>query len=394
MTQPPPSTPTPRRFLLSKRPPQSQRTPVSGPPVFASSQRFQTTPRFAQPSSTQRPSTQRPPSTPGFPSTARLPRHQDPIHDALDSSPLNSSPPDATATVIQSARSTLKASTQRVKERIEIDSDADSNSQDDDEEHISRPSRLVAKDSIEIESDAPGDTQGDTQSDLVERTPKRRRISITPTHSWENNAIDNDTAHLKEEDDVYHSTSEQNEMLLDDKDAILPDEDSRMSEEPDIPDFDETDVTKIQPTFQRAPRFKVSDIEAARQESLAVAFSPQRRGPKYVAGGLAAELQSWLADVKGWGDEHRPADLVMRIVIDEVRPGNRMCIVKGRRIVEAGEMREEIAARLMLAGEGRLTGLGQKASVVVGSSVAISQPAWEVVLQGTKWIVACDWAVL
>ncbi|KAJ0160975.1 hypothetical protein CTA2_6995 [Colletotrichum tanaceti] len=385
MTQPPPSTPTPRRFLLSKRPPASQQqTPGSGIQGFSGSQRFQTTPRFAPP-----PATQRPPSTPVFPGTLRPSRSRDPIHDALDSSP-----PAASASAMRSALET--AGTQRQKTRIDIDSDIESESQHEQEEHLPPPATLRSFDSIEVESEPPSTLQ----SEIEERTPKRRRISISPAPSWYDDAEEDVNMSFHDERAVEGLGSEdedeeEDEELLDAEDEHSSDFDAPNREEEDlgIPDRHERDVPKTQPTFHRAPQFKISETEAARQEGLPPAFSPQRRGAKYVAGGLAAELQAWLAEVKGWTGSDRPADLVMTIVIDELRAGNRMYLIRGRRIVESEGANEEIAARLMLAGEGRLTGLGQKAPVVVGSTVAISQPAWEVELEGTRWIVACDWTV-
>ncbi|CAI0650810.1 unnamed protein product [Colletotrichum noveboracense] len=380
MTQPPPSTPTPRKFLLTKRPPLSQKTPGSAGPAFANSQRFQATPRFAPPS-TNRPSTQRPPSTPGFPGSIRPSRHVDPIHDALESSPL-----EGPATVTR-PRSTI-AGTQRVKERIQIESDDESDSHDG-EIPAPRATGFSVNDSIEAESEA----SSDVQSDLEERVPKRRRISVSSVPSWHDDAEDHFEGNPKEQDEV-HEVAQEEEELPDANDRMLVDaEDVLMDEDPSLPEPNDGETTKTQPKFHQAPRFKIAETEGPRQEGLPEAFSPQRRGPKYIAGGLAAELQSWLAEVKGWSGGDRPADLVMRIIIDEISPGNRMYFVRGRRIIDDGEMREEIAARLMLAGEGRLTGLGQKAPVLVGSCVSISQPAWEVVLQSTRWLVACDWAV-
>ncbi|KAK1980935.1 hypothetical protein LZ30DRAFT_721798 [Colletotrichum cereale] len=380
MTQPPPSTPTPRRFLLSKRPQASQQqTPGSAPPVFAGSQRFQTTPRFAPPSATQRP-----PSTPVFPGTLRPSRHRDPIHDALDSSP--------TDAPVSGTRSALGTGTQR-HNRIEIDSDNESDLHYEQDGVCLPPATFVANDSIEIESEPPSVLHSDTE----ERTPKRRRISISPVPSWHHDAQE-DVAMSHGDDLVIQHNEDgyEHEGIPDAGEESPSDLDTPHMGEEDlsIPDRHEGDMPKTQPTFRRAPRFKVSDAETSRQEGLPEAFSPQRRGTKYVAGGLAAELQSWLAEVKGWTGGDRPADLVMNIVIDELRAGNRMYLVRGRRIVGDGEASEQIAARLMLAGEGRLTGLGQKAAVAVGSTVAISQPAWEVELDGSRWIVACDWAVL
>lgn len=319
-----------------------------------------------------------------FPGTLRPSRSRDPIHDALDSSP-----PAAPASATRSA---LGTGTQRHKNRIEIDSDIESESQHEQEEHLPPPATFRSFDSIEVESEPPSALQ----SEIEERTPKRRRISISPAPSWYDDAEEDVDMILHDERAVKGSGNEdEDEELPDAKDEHPPDSDAPNGDEEDLgtPDRHERGAPKTQPTFHRAPRFKISEAEAARQEGLPPAFSPQRRGAKYVAGGLAAELQAWLAEVKGWTGSDRPADLVMTIVVDELRAGNRMYLIRGRRIVESEGVNEEIAARLMLAGEGRLTGLGQKASVVVGSTIAISQPAWEVELEGTRWIVACDWSV-
>ncbi|OHE94136.1 hypothetical protein CORC01_10593 [Colletotrichum orchidophilum] len=378
MTQPPPSTPTPRRFLLSKRTPASQQqTPGSGPPVFAGSQRFQPTPRFAPPSSTQRP-----PPTPVFPGSLRPSRHRNPIHDALDSSPTDA-PASAT-------RPTLGAGTQRQNHRIDIDSDGSDSPPEEDQDELP-PMVVAVNDSIEIESEPPSVLH----SGIEERTPKRRRISVSPALSWQEELQEDVTmGYLEEEEPLPQKSESGNEQLPDaDEDLPLGMNPGQTDDDLTIPPRTAGDPAKTQPTFHRAPRFKVSEADAVRQEGLPEAFSPQRRGAKYVAGGLAAELQTWLAEVKGWTGGNRPADLVMSIAVDEVRHGNRMCLVRGRRIVADGAAREEIAARLMLAGEGQLTGLGQKSPVAVGGVVAISQPAWEIELQDGRWIVACDWAV-
>ncbi|KAF9882244.1 udp-transferase [Colletotrichum karsti] len=300
------------------------------------------------------------------------------------------SPPEAPPTATRYGRSTL-GGTQRVKERIEIESDDESDLQDG-AKVAPQLTGFSVNDSIEAESV----TSSQVHSDIDERTPKRRRISVSSALSWQDDNRDDLSGAFHEEPPVYdEDAEEEDEVIPDVREEFSPDvEDMSMDEDPGLPDPNPGEPAKTQPKFHQAPRFKIQEAQNPRQEGLPEAFSPQRRGPKYIAGGLAAELQSWLAEVKGWGGGDRPPDLVMNIVIDEVSPGNRMYLVKGRRIVEDEDTTEEISARLMLAGEGRLTGLGQKAPVVLGSSVAISQPAWEVKLEGTNWIVACDWAIL
>ncbi|TDZ44662.1 hypothetical protein CTRI78_v009455 [Colletotrichum trifolii] len=313
MTQPPPSTPTPRRFPFSKRPPPSaQKTPGSGAPGFASSQRFHATPRFAPPSSSRVP-----PSTPAFPGSIRSSRKVDPIHDALDSS--QDAPPTVT-------RPRAGPGTQ--KEVIDSDSEFASDSQDD-EPLLPPPRRATGvpvHDSIEIES-------SDTQSDGAQRTPKRRRISISPAQSSMSVFAED-----KHADNVKREPVGEDNGLSDVDGRILAGDDHDLDEDMGIPDPGVGETSKTQPTFHRAPRFKVSEAELARTEGLPDAFSPQRRGQRYVPGGLAAEMQSWLAEVKGWaGGGDRAPDLVMQIAVDGVVPGNRMYLVNGRRIVEGEE---------------------------------------------------------
>jgi hypothetical protein len=142
-----------------------------------------------------------------------------------------------------------------------------------------------------------------------------------------------------------------------------------------------------QPTFNAPPRFKPVEGEPE-TEGLPIAFSPQRKGVKYVTNGLAAQLQGWLSEVKGWeGVESSHPDPVLKATIDEVRPGRRMYLVLAR--LESAT----ISRRFILAGEGRLTGLGQRAELGVGSVVVVAQPVWDVELEGETWIVACDWHI-
>lgn len=158
------------------------------------------------------------------------------------------------------------------------------------------------------------------------------------------------------------------------------------SEEEDI-DPTGRDVAALQqPTFRAAPRFKPTEGDPAAEGILPAAFSPQRRGAKYLPNGLAAELQGWLSDVKRWDEDGStgPGKEKFQVLVREVSEGGRrMYLVRG-----AGE--EE---RYVLAGEGRLTGLGRRAVVREGSIVEVEGPVWEVELEGGRWTVCCEWWV-
>ena len=236
------------------------------------------------------------------------------------------------------------------------------------------------------------------------RSPKRRRISIASSEP-ENSPV-------KEED----SDSQQSEDidLISLPDAIPEDDD-------DDDDNDNNTVTSIllstnKPAFHPAPRFKPAEppdnnsttFPSHADTYLDSIFSPQRRGAKYLAGGLAAELRDWLVDVKGGVDgegEVRASSAVLgfdvltgaaagaavvRVAVEEVTGGGPgMALVAGRVVGGFGE-----GVRVILAGEGSIEGLGgNRGRVVPGAVVAVAPPAWDVELDG-RWAVACRWEVV
>lgn len=142
--------------------------------------------------------------------------------------------------------------------------------------------------------------------------------------------------------------------------------------------------TQAQPVFRPPPRFKQAPEEQDRNDILPAVFSPQRKGAKYITGGLAAELQGWLSDIKNQ-DGPRAAEQV-RFTVEEVKVGVRMYLVTG---TVDGER-----TKVMLAGEGKLSALGRRPVVTEGSRVALGQLGWDIVLDGEKWNVACDWTLL
>jgi hypothetical protein len=147
------------------------------------------------------------------------------------------------------------------------------------------------------------------------------------------------------------------------------------------------------PSFQRPPVFRQAEVDAAVLDTLPPAFSPQRKGARYVPGGLAAELQGWLSQVKGSeiGDVRTATT---KIHVEEVRSGGRMYLVTATRAESPGNSVDR-PMRIILAGEGQLTGLGQHPPIFSGSLIEILQPTWEITLDGDGlWLVACNWRVL
>lgn len=260
----------------------------------------------------------------------------------------------------------------------------------------------VRSDSIEVESDESGTSQEvgeEEKQEGEENTPpaeprdasknvlsasdwsrsppsreaKRRKLSISPSPE----ALPTET----EPDPVVSPYGSLN-TAEDDEEAASEEGDAYS----DIDDMNsDTEPAAKQPTFRAAPRFKPLDYTLP--DSLPVAFSPQRRGAKYLSNGLAATLQGWLSDVKGWEGEDRPAESTFLVTITEVRAGRRMYLARAR---PQGETQTK---RLVLAGEGELTGLGNRADVVVGSAVKVTGPLWDAEIEGVSWIVACNWCV-
>jgi hypothetical protein len=167
------------------------------------------------------------------------------------------------------------------------------------------------------------------------------------------------------------------------------------------------------PTFRAGPRFKLTeppDKFTPHPDAYLSAdiFSPQRRGAKYLPGGLAAELRDWLVDVKGGVDgegEVKATSSALsftsatggaaKVVVGEVvRGGPGMTLVSGR-VVDG----DDGDVRVILAGEGSIEGLGgdggagNRSQVVSGAMVAIVPPAWDVELDG-QWAVAYRWEVV
>ncbi|KAL2758174.1 hypothetical protein ACRALDRAFT_1080122 [Sodiomyces alcalophilus JCM 7366] len=400
MTQgahPPPSTPTPRRFLLSKRGPassvsssqqqqqqQQDQEATPAPRQFqvapwggSNSQRFQTTPRFAPPSS----SANTPPgprsSTPagltllgfGFPGTQRRQR-DDPIRDDGSEDGGDLSP-------LWRARDAPSVARW---DSIEVDS-------------TSSISTMSVQDQDE-------GVTSDMATELKGPTPKRRRVEVSSEDEEEEEEEEED-----EEEGDGESMSES--MSVEEEPPGDSNEEELSDALPESPLGQACENGIQQPTFRPAPRFKLSESDqTARLEGLPEAFSPQRRGARYVPGGLAAGMQSWLAEVRDWGDDDgwaantdtdTNAKTAARVVVDEVRDGRRMYLVRGRRVAgyKSADGGGELSMRLLLAGEGKLTGLARRAAVRVGSVLVVSQPTWEVMLEDQgQWTVACDWVVV
>ncbi|ORY57255.1 uncharacterized protein BCR38DRAFT_110185 [Pseudomassariella vexata] len=168
-------------------------------------------------------------------------------------------------------------------------------------------------------------------------------------------------------------------------------------------EVDPTELAQLQsaqqPTFRKAPRFKQVELAAEQQhEPLPDAFSPHRRGAKYVPGGLAAELRDWLMDIEATTGSKRDGEWLAKILVSEARTSPGMILARGKRVhddEDQGPAEDPGTLNIILAGEGRLIGLARRNEVAPGSVIGIAKPVWEVDIQMEgRWAVACDWVVL
>ncbi|KAL6906921.1 hypothetical protein GGI43DRAFT_396156 [Trichoderma evansii] len=339
-------TPTPRRFLLPRRSTQSSSQTPGAPP------QFQSTPRFGS-SSAPRP-------TQGM----ELEIEED--EDVISESSLSGD--DGEATV---------GATQRGSRRhvLDVESEAGSSSQ----ERLSPDEGEKPKGHswLDIQSQSPSEA---SQGIEMGREAKRRKMSISPTPVLGVPDIEkaDGTAH----GDIDYGAYDRAIADSEDEGSVM----SRDNNSEESPIAALNTKALQQPVFQQAPRFKPLTADD-HLGGLPAAFSPQRRGAKYVTGGMAAQLQGWLSEVKSWEENGEKITSGVKIHVEQIRSGRRMYLIEGR------ASSENVPQKWILAGEGKLTGLGKRAEVEMGSVVLIEQPTWDVELEGSVWNVACEWSI-
>ncbi|KAF2186174.1 hypothetical protein K469DRAFT_573773 [Zopfia rhizophila CBS 207.26] len=153
-------------------------------------------------------------------------------------------------------------------------------------------------------------------------------------------------------------------------------------------------------------------------------FSPRKAGQKYVPGGLASTLQTWILDAANTGYAAQNSHTVvwgrgkedgvkMRLKVEDMWSGNAgsrgvsidevECypggVVFARGDIEVGSYNASRVAgsggdvRALLAGNGGVRSAGVT-RVREGAVVGIKAPLWDVDIQGEKWAVGVDWVML
>lgn len=138
----------------------------------------------------------------------------------------------------------------------------------------------------------------------------------------------------------------------------------------------------------RRPAFLRASLAPSEQpEPLPEAFSPHRRGEKFVPGGMAATLQQWVIETgqkaaqsrRGQG-YLRGEEYVLRCVVASMSGRAPLTIL--------GTLSDGTEVRLLL-----VVG-SNKTKVLVGSDLGVRAPVWDIQLEGRSWTVGVDWKVV
>jgi hypothetical protein len=235
----------------------------------------------------------------------------------------------------------------------------------------------------------------DIEHRIEERNPKRRRLSSSPILENNDQALDD-----------YEGFVDLTELSPFATVASPPK--SRHPVSSTAPRFLPSTQSFPQPTevtFLKPPRFLPPDAseQGHLTDPLPEQFSPHRRGQKYVAGGLAAEVRDWLVNIESArpsnSTTNKDSPWLLKLMIDAISGGGRagMTLVRGHQVLSADLDRVIDSLGVIcviLAGEGTGNGLQKHSKVEVGKVVGIKGPLWDVVIEGDKWGVGVDWKVL
>jgi hypothetical protein len=235
----------------------------------------------------------------------------------------------------------------------------------------------------------------DIENRIEERNPKRRRLSSSPIPENDDQAL--------EDREGFDDLKELSPLA-----TVASPPKSRHPVSSTAPRFLPSTQSFPQPTevtFHKPPRFL--PLDASEQghltDPLPQQFSPHRRGQKYVAGGLAAEVRDWLVNIESAipsnSTSKKDSPWLLKFMIDAFSGGERagMTLVRGHQVLSDdldGVIDSLGVIRVILAGEGAGTGLQKDSKVEVGKVVGIKDPLWDVVIEGEKWGVGVDWKVL
>ncbi|KAG8625431.1 hypothetical protein KVT40_007182 [Elsinoe batatas] len=136
-----------------------------------------------------------------------------------------------------------------------------------------------------------------------------------------------------------------------------------------------------EPIASSKPSFLRSSLPSHSIDPSPEFFSPHRRGQRFVPGGMAAEMQSWITEL-GTSTASRRADV-----------SGFSAVVEVDRIMDDGVLLLE--ARI-LSGDRLFAMLESKPGVTVrqGDRLGIRDPTWETDHKGKRILVGVDWHIV
>ncbi|KAK4539432.1 hypothetical protein LTR36_010953 [Oleoguttula mirabilis] len=142
----------------------------------------------------------------------------------------------------------------------------------------------------------------------------------------------------------------------------------------------------------RPPFLRPSVAAQEPSEPLPEAFSPHRRGQKFVPGGMAATVQQWVIETGQAAVQSRRGqaylrgdDFAMRVKVEDVK-GDGPFLALAR--TANGEAVNVLLTRSAI-------GAGPRAAEVrEGDVVGIRAPTWNTQTDGRSWAVGVDWKVI
>ncbi|KAL8946337.1 MAG: hypothetical protein Q9222_007250 [Ikaeria aurantiellina] len=355
MAPPPPATPNPRRFASVKHPkPQS---PFLHPdsssqiPQGSSSRQFASTPSLS------------------FKTARQQPQSSSPVTRAalFSSSPLVPRP--------------LRPVIRREQDEIDDGGSELYGKEGNIVRHPPNQKPIIGfhNESIEDSHSPPSSTKPPTQkaSEIIEEdaepsplpSRKRRRLSISTSSppSSPNGA----------------TSPQQNNTSIHSNPFILSPKRLSATSQPSHPTFLTSSSSPSQPLIPSRPPFVLPPRSLSPPPTaLNALFSPQRRGQRFVSGGLAEMVRGWVVEVASTSAQMAGEAERIRVRDTGGGIGGRSLLVKGEE-VDQGDEREWM-----------LVGGDRGAEVRRGDLVSMSGPRWDVEMIGMRtWRVGVEWDV-
>ncbi|KAL9626023.1 MAG: hypothetical protein Q9204_007646, partial [Flavoplaca sp. TL-2023a] len=147
------------------------------------------------------------------------------------------------------------------------------------------------------------------------------------------------------------------------------------------------------------PSFVLPPRSPSPQPNTLPIFSPQRRGAKYVPGGMASTVRDWVIEIAGTATRRKEEewDVVLRVGAVGEGDGGRVVLIQESGVMDGdgeemgfrGGIREEKGRRKWM-----LAGGDDDRKIRMGMMIGIRRPVWDVEVKGVVWGVGVDWGLL